>query len=103
MSGKLPPCPNPNLAYTDELAEDPVFIDLTTDSKAVYLLLLARAENGIIDFDLQELWSSEFTDWTLKLALMELAVAKLIAYIEGVMLYLPSYNNHVKEVENVES
>jgi hypothetical protein len=34
---------------------------------------------------------------------MELAVAKLIAYIEGVMLYLPSYNNHVKEVENVES
>ena len=101
MSSKLPDCPNPNLEYKPELAEDPIFRDLSTDSKAAYLSLLARAENGIIDFDLSELMDSNLTDWTLKLAMMELAASKLIGYIEGVMLYLPRYWDHVREVERV--
>ena len=50
----------------------------------------------MIDFDLRELIDSDLTDWTLKLAMMELAAEKLIAQFEGV-LYLPKNEAHIIE------
>jgi hypothetical protein len=102
MSPSLPLCKNPNKEFSTDLLKDELFLHLTTNAKATYLALLTKCDNGIIDFDLRELIDSDLTDWTLKLAMMELAVAKLIAQYEGI-LYLPRYNDHVKEVENVKS
>lgn len=100
MANRLPTCPNPALEYTDSLAEDPIFQDLTLDAKAVYCLLLARAENGIIDDDLKELIQGEKSNWELRLSITELAAEKLIAQVEGVMLYLPRYWEHVRLVNH---
>lgn len=100
MVNKLPPCPNPHLVYTDILADDPVFQDLTTDAKAVYLLLLARTENGIVDDDLREILQGEKSDWQCKLSMLELATEKLVAHYEKVMYYLPRFWEHVRTVNH---
>lgn len=76
---------------------DPIFDDLSNHTKLVYLALLEHSEKsgGFIDFSLADLVDN-CDDTDLKLAMMELAVKKLLAQYSGV-LYLPFFPEHTKE------